>query len=65
MLQGCTQVYGTYTQLVNDGIDVGSLVQEKKNTFSLAEEGTAKSEESNIECELYLYSIFLPYIIVS
>ena len=55
ILQGHTHAYGGYTQLVNGGIEIGSLMKEKENTSTLSE-GVVKSkqENNNIKSESYL-----------
>ncbi|KAK8407821.1 hypothetical protein O3P69_002393 [Scylla paramamosain] len=49
--EGHVHAYGAYTQLVNSGIDIGSLVKEKENTSILSEEGVVKSKQDNNNIE--------------
>ncbi|XP_045130925.1 ATP-binding cassette sub-family C member 4-like isoform X2 [Portunus trituberculatus] len=44
--EGHTHAYGAYTQLVNGGIDIRSLIKKKENTSTLSE-GVAKFKQGN------------------
>lgn len=61
MLQGRTQAFGSYSQLLNSGTDFGSRVQGKETPSLYSEEGTAESKPSqnDIESELHLHDFYV------